>query len=209
VIGSKLEIAVCTGFIQAARTIHPFEIGSKNPLTPWSIPKVDRIIRFSSSMTSPPTRNPLIQDKCWMWIPIAETHPAYDFILQDFEKKQIIFIQTSTQKPQEHKDKVTGELKVLKAFKAVQVSNPQKATRNLMEKELELFTQEKGWIATYKDGLISATSKKKEWSVKFLFITSVLEDKVKGVDYEIQNMAIIGKEQLPCLEVFWRDSPIY
>jgi len=204
VIGSNLESAVSVGLAQAARTIHPFQIeSSEGNLTPWSLPKVDRIVRFSSSLQADndqPTRNPIVQDKCWMWIPISETHPSFDYILQDFEAKRIIFIQTSTRAPSK------GASKVLKAFKKPMIPKsptPDTDMRNLMEKELELLTQEKGWSATYKDGILFAKHPQPEWSVHFLFVTSVSEKKVKKDKYEIRNMAIIGKEQLPRLGVYY------
>lgn len=55
----------------------------------------------------------------------------------------------------------------------------------------------KGWTVTVsKDGFISVTSQRNEWSVKFLFVTSVSENEVKKSSYKLKNMAIIGQEQL-------------
>jgi hypothetical protein len=120
----------------------------------------------------------------------------FDFILQDFKEKSIIFIQASTETPQEHKTKETGELKVLKAFK-------RKNNTCLLERELEMVTGEKDWEVWFKDGRMSATTKM-GWSVKFLFITSALESDIKGQDYSISNMAIVGQEQLSSLSVVWQ-----
>jgi len=204
VIGTKLEVAISVGLAKATRTIHPFEIGGQGSLTPWVLPKVDRILRFSKS-TLAPDRNPVISDKCWLWIPSIETHASFDFILQDFENKQVIFIQVSKQIPQRHKDK--GNLKVLKAFMPGDQRKNEVDKRPLIEIELEMVTKEQGWTAEFQGGIISATKKgSTQWTVKFLFITSGSENEVKkNTNYEVKNMAIVGKEQLSSLGVFWRD----
>lgn len=149
-----------------------------------------------------------------MWIPSTDNYRSIDMILQDFESRQIIFIQVSIQKPHSHKDK-TGELKVLKAFKSKLSANNQQPdkdeqqpdSRNLIEKELEMMTQSPGWKAEYKDNTLR-TNEISGWNVKFLFISSVPESKIKKKNkntptYPISNILIIGKEQLGRLGVRW------
>ena len=104
--GSKFEIAVWTGLVQAARAIRPFKMSSQgavDTLDPSVLPRVDCVIHYSLS-TSSSERNLAPEDEYLMWIPAAENHAGFDFILQYFDRRRIVFIQASINKPQEDKD---------------------------------------------------------------------------------------------------------